>query len=484
MNARSDNAQQQGSEQRSEASLPAGGSEASVAEAGPSSGLGSSSVLAPPVEAAPSSPSRAVHSGRSSRRRWLRWGILGLLLVLSGPQVGAAWRYFQARRELAAWRPGQARQALQFCLKLWPWSRWSATHLLYAQAQRQLEDYDTARQHLHFAQRLRGGADEQTALQWALLEASAGNVLETEEYLQKQADRWPELRPLIWEALAVGYFRVSRLPDAMSVLNHWLKREPDQVRALELRGQTYIAGQGVSRGVEDYKRVLELAPERELTRWKLAEALIALSAYQEAAGHLEILRQKWHDDPTLLAHLARCYNMLGRQDEAEHLLQIALRQDPQHPLCLRTAAQIALSQPQGPDLPRAIAALREVVRQRPTDYLAQQLLFQALQHSGDTEAARQQLAVVESLRERQARLSELQTRRLPEQPLNPTLHYEMAVLLLQNGQEAAAENWLKSALSLDPHFRPAHATLARLYEQRGEEGRAAFHRAFLQSPAP
>jgi Tfp pilus assembly protein PilF len=91
---------------------------------------------------------------------------------------------------------------------------------------------------------------------------------------------------------------------------------------------------------------------------------------------------------------------------------------------------------------------------------------------------------VESLRERQARLSELQTRRLPEQPLNPTLHYEMAVLLLQNGQEAAAENWLKSALSLDPQFRPAHAALARLYEQRGDEGRAAFHRAFLQSPAP
>lgn len=478
MSERPDHADQRDKGQRSENAGQAEGTGASLP------GTDNPLALAPAAGREPASPSRSGRLAQAGKRRWWRWGILALLLVVIGPQAWAAWHYHQARQELAAWRPGQARQALQVCLHLWPWSRLSATHLLYAQALRQLEDYESARKHLHLAQQLRGGADEQTALQWALLEASAGNVLETEEYLQKQADRWPELRPLILEALAVGYFRVSRLPDAMSVLNHWLKREPDQVRALELRGQTYIAGQGVSRGVEDYKRVLELAPDRELTRWKLAESLIALSAYQEAANHLEILRQKWHDDPTLLAHLARCYNMLGRQEHAEQLLQIALDQDPQHPLGLRTLAQIALSQQQGPDLPRAISALQEVVRQRPTDYLAHQLLFQALQQSGETEAARQQLAVVESLRERQAHLSELQTRRLPEQPLNPALHYEMAVLLLQNGQEVSAENWLKSALSLDPHFRPAHATLAQLYEQRGEEGRAAFHRAFLQPSTP
>ncbi|MDW8244555.1 MAG: tetratricopeptide repeat protein [Thermogemmata sp.] len=402
-----------------------------------------------------------------------------LMAGLLVPQGWAAWQWQRAQQELAAWRPWNAREALQVCLRLWPWSRLSSVHLLYAQAARQQDDCETARQHLHRAQALRGGADDLTALHWALLEASAGNVFETEDYLQKQADRWPEWRPLIWEALAVGYLRLSRLPDAMSVLEHWLKREPDQVRALELRGQTYIAGQGVSRGVEDLKRVLELAPDREHTRWKLAEALIALSSYEAAAGHLEILRQRWPDDPTLLAHLARCYNMLGRTAEARQLLEEALHRQPNHPLCLRTKAQLALSQAEGPDAATAVAALREVVRQRHTDYLAQQLLFQALQLTGDTEAAKQQLAVVEALRERQARLSELQTRRLPQQPLNPALHYEMAVLLLQNGQEDAAENWLKTAISLDPHYREAHATLAQLYERRGDLIRADLHRQLL-----
>jgi predicted Zn-dependent protease len=339
-------------------------------------------------------------------------------------------------------------------------------HLLLAQAARQQEDYDTARQHLHIAQRYRGGADETTALQWALLEASAGNVLETEEFLQKQADRQPELRPLIWEALAVGYLRLSRLPDAMSVLNHWLKREPDHVRALELRGQTYIAGQGVSRGIEDLKRVVELAPDRDHARWKLAEALIALSSYEAAATHLEMLRPRWPEDATLLAHLARCYHLLGRTPDARQLLDTALQQHPDHPLCLRTLAQIDLTDPQGPNPARAAELLQQVVKHKPTDYLAQQLLFQALQQSGQVEAARQQLAVVEAVRQRQNQLTDLQTRRLPQQPLNPVLHFEMAQLLLQNGQEMAAENWLKTALSLDPSFREAREALAQIYQRR------------------
>lgn len=414
------------------------------------------------------------------RRHLLLLAVATLLTAVLGAQGWAAWQWRQAQRELEAWRPWKSREHLQNCMRLWPWSRLSLTHLLLAQAARQQEDYETARQHLFTAQRLRGGADEITALHWALLEASAGNVLETEEYLQKQADRQPPLRPLIWEALAVGYLRLSRLPDAMSVLDHWLKREPDQVRALELRGQTYIAGQGVSRGVEDFQRVLQLAPERDHTRWKLAEALIALSRYETAAEHLEILRTKWPDDPTLLAHLARCYHLLGRYDEARQLLESALRQEPNHPLCLRTQAQMALNQPQGPDPALAVELLRRVVQQRPTDYLAQQLLFQALQQLGQTEAARQQLAIVETLRERQNRLSELQTRRLPQQPLNPLLHFEMAQLLYHNGQEDAAENWLRTALSLDPSLRDAHAMLAQLYERRGDQARAAVHRRFAQ----
>jgi Tfp pilus assembly protein PilF len=57
------------------------------------------------------------------------------------------------------------------------------------------------------------------------------------------------------------------------------------------------------------------------------------------------------------------------------------------------------------------------------------------------------------------------------------------MLLLQNGQEGAAENWLKSALSLDPQFLKAHAALVQLYERRGDASRAAFHRAFLQAPS-
>ncbi len=415
---------------------------------------------------------------RKSRwRRWLwvAWGLAVLVgAVIAGPHGWAWYHWRQAQRELAAWRPQSARAALEQCLRVWHGI--PQVHLLAAQAAWQMQDFDAARAQLHHAQRRRGQADDDTAFAWALLEAAAGNVLETEDYLQQQASRRPADAPLIWEALALGYLRTYRTLDAMTVCNHWLEQYPDHVRALELRGRTFITGQGVSRGAQDYRRALELDPNRDDTRWRLVEALITLSAYAEAAEHLEVLRRKWPDDAVIAASLARCYNMLGRHGDARQLLAATLDRHPDHPLCLRTHAQLLLTDPAGPDPAAAEAALRQAVARRPDDYFAQQLLFQALQQQGKTEQAQEQIRLVEALRERQHRLGELQSRKLAEQPLNPDLHYEMAQLLLQAGLEHYAENWLKTALSLDPQHRPSHQVLADLYARRGLTERAAYHR--------
>ena len=47
-------------------------------------------------------------------------------------------------------------------------------------------------------------------LEWALLKAVQGNLLEVEEFLVERARKDPAVAPLVWEALAEGDVRMYR----------------------------------------------------------------------------------------------------------------------------------------------------------------------------------------------------------------------------------------------------------------------------------
>lgn len=326
---------------------------------------------------------------------------------------------------------------------------------------------------LRLAQRGVGGATDETAFEWALIRAAAGDMGEFEEYLQRRADSSRSDAPVVWEALAMGYLRVYRTLDAMTCLNHWLKRDPDNVRALDLRGQTYVAGKGVVRGSEDYRRVLDLDFTREATRWRLVDCLIGLGGYDEAATNLEYLAQGHTDSGAVASRLARCYNMLGRTSEARTLLDAALAKNPNDGPALRALGQVELVA-RRPDVAEPV--LRRAAALLPNDYQAQQLLFQALQQQGKTDEAKGQIKVTEEVRERAERVGELTSRKLAESPLDPALNYEMGKLLVESGAFDVGEQWLLTAIRLDPQHTLAHAALAEIYEMRGDSVRAGFHR--------
>ena len=208
------------------------------------------------------------------------------------------------------------------------WGGWPSIRLQASRAAWQDGDPEAAITELRLAQRGMGGATDETAFEWALIRSAAGDMGEFEEYLQKRADSFRTDAPVVWEALALGYLRVYRTLDAMTCLNFWLKRDPDNVRALDLRGQTYVAGKGVVRGSEDYRRVLEIDPTREATRWRLVDCLIGLGGYDEAAASLEYLANGRADSGAVASRLARCYNMLGRTADARALLDAALAKNP------------------------------------------------------------------------------------------------------------------------------------------------------------
>jgi predicted Zn-dependent protease len=391
---------------------------------------------------------------------------------LLAPQ-GWAWsRLRSARTALAKHDPAAARTALSECARVW--GDRATVRLLACRAAWQDGDPEAALSELRAAQTVLNEATEATAFEWALVQASAGNVVEVEGYLQKQSERSPEAAgPLVWEALALGYLRVYRTLDAMAVLNHWLTREPDNIRALELRGQTFVTGKGVVRGTDDFRRVLELDPTRRKTRRRLAEALVSLGGYEEAVRHWEVFAREETDDPRVPAMLARCYNFVGRGDEARRLLDDALVRHPNDGPCLRTRGQFALIDDQKAE---AEGWLRRAAAVMPDDYQAQWLLFEVLRQQGKLEEAKEQSRKADDVKDRVSRLGELQSRKLAEFPLDPALHYEMGTLLMRTGRGDTGEQWLLNALVLDPNHEPSHAALAAYYEGRGDREKAEYHR--------
>jgi cellulose synthase operon protein C len=408
---------------------------------------------------------------RFTRRRAALVAVALVLLAAAAPNVWAWAKLRAGRAALAAHHPEDARRALSSCAAVW--GARPSVRLLACRAAWQAGDPEAAVRELRAVQR-RTGATADTALEWALAAASAGELGETEQFLQEQMDARPELAPLVWEALALGYLRVYRTRDAMTGLNFWLARDPDNVRALDLRGQTYVVGKGVVRGCEDYRRVLERDPARADTRRRLADGLIALGGYEEAATHLEVLRREAPTDAGLAARLARCYALLGRGDEARALLTPVLAAHPDDGPALRTLGQVELVARRAD---AAEAPLRRAAALLPNDYHAQQLFFQSLQQQNKLDEARVQLKVAEAVRERSERMGELTSRRLAENPLDPALHAEMGKLLIESGSPDVAEQWLLTALRLDPAHRAAHAALAGLYAARGDAPRADRHRA-------
>ena len=406
------------------------------------------------------------------RRLALRLAAALLLVGVVAPHVWAWQQLRTAKAELDRFHPEAARQSLTRCEAVW--SEAPGVRLLASRAARQAGDFDEADRELRACQRLNGGTSDEIAFEWALLQAAAGNVREVEEFLKKRADHSPTAAPLVWEAMTEGYLRIYRTLDAMAMVNYWLDREPGNVRALELRGLTYITGKGVQRGSDDLKRVLELDPARTLTRRRLVRALLDLGSYTDALVHIEWLSKSIPDDPELTAQLARCLNMIqGRRADAVRVVEEALARHPDHGLLLRTRGQLALADQQPAEGERYFRRAADVLRD---DYQAQWLLYQSLQQQGKVDEAKVQLARAEAVKDRSERLGELRSRKLAEQPLDPALHLEMGTLLLRTGHPEAGEQWLLSALSLDPGYQAAHAALADFYAQKGDAARAADHR--------
>jgi tetratricopeptide (TPR) repeat protein len=407
--------------------------------------------------------------------RAMKWLLAALLLLALGAALatqGYAWYQRRAGREaLARYRTTEARAHLDACLRLWPGDE--TAHLLSARAARRAGDLEAARRHLEACEKTEGKQSPDVVLEWALLKAVEGNLLEVEEFLEERARKDPAVAPLVWEALAEGDIRMYRTLAAMNLLDAWLQADPDNPRAHFLRGNAVRQG-SAARAVPDYRRAVDLDPDNDEARWWLAVSLQEAGQFDEALRHLERLRDHGWPDRDLRPRLARSLDRLKRTDEARALLDAALGEDPHHALALRVRGQLEMS---ADNFAAAEKALREAVEVQPWDYHTRYALIQCLRQQGKDAEARQMEEDAEKVKERQERLGDLRGRIMSMRPHDPAVHCRMGLLMDALGYPDVGEKWLVSALNEDPDYRPGHAALADFYERHHREPeQAAEHR--------
>jgi predicted Zn-dependent protease len=404
-----------------------------------------------------------------SRYGWGAFVALVLVGALGGPYCWARYERAAAERALDRYHNDKARAHLANCLWLWPNDPQAL--LLAARAARRAGEFAEAEEHLRACERLLP-QERSVLLEWSLWRAATGSFqTEVEEFLMQQAGREPALAPLIWEALIQGYLRVYRAKDAYDLAERWLKREPDNIQALYLRAEVFQKIRQLPKAVPDYRRVVELDPERDDARKWLARGLIIAGHYGEATTHLDRLRRHSPDDAELVVLQARAFKGLSQLPQARALLDELLAKQPAHAGALRARGELELAEHPA----EAETWLRKAAQLMPLDYQTQFLLMQSLNQQGRMADAKALHATVEDLKDRDARLGELINGKLATHPRDPAVHVEMGKLLLSLGHSAPGLAWLQSALQIDPAFRPAHAALAEYYRDTDQQ-RAAFHR--------
>src|SRR5205085_8450316 len=139
--------------------------------------------------------------------------------------------------------------------------------------------------HLARCQEVRGGLAEEVVLEQTLLRAQRGGMDSVTPYLRSLVEADHPATPLILEAMVRGYMRAYRYGDAAVLLALWQDRRPGDLQADLFQGYVREQIGPEQEAVDNYRRVLELDPDHDEARLRLANLLIDRSLPAEALEH-------------------------------------------------------------------------------------------------------------------------------------------------------------------------------------------------------
>ncbi len=381
-----------------------------------------------------------------------------LALLVCGVAFGCrhlwgAYHLRAARDCLERYYTEEAKLHLMICLRVRP--KDPEVLLLAARTARRTGLVDLADESLTEYEKLRG-VDDALVLERMLLRAERGEFESVRKFLWARVEQQQPDAPLVLEALAHAALRFLRLDEMDRYLDRWQALQPDNTQALLFRGAACELRQQRREAASFYRKAVEIDPQHDEARLRLANTLVDLGRGGEARPHLEYLRARQPDNPQIGVRLAQCKEILGQQAEAARELDAVLAAHPDFPSALAERGRLALA---GGQLEEAEAFLRRAVSFEPGTYSTRYHLYTCLTRRGKNVEAKEEAEQLKTIEADLATLAAITTSRMQRAPHDPSLHYQVAQIALRAGQVEDAVRWLHSALRADPTYAPAHQLL-------------------------
>jgi predicted Zn-dependent protease len=400
-----------------------------------------------------------------------------LALVAAGTiGAGSAWIWFAAhlraaRTELDRGHNAAAARHLDKCRHLYPDDR--DVLVLLARVARRSGSWDEADFLLDRCSQLHGDGDE-LVLERLLLRTTRGEIEETGPAVLARIRAGGSAADLAREALITGLLYRFDWAAAARNLDEWLTEAPESTTAILLRGK--LDEQRLANGpaVERYRRVVELDPEHDEARLRLASLLLANRLGEEALEHLEVLRRRLPEHPETAVLWARALALQGRTAESRAALAECLVRHPDYPPALAESGAQALAAGDEPEAERLLALAAAL---DPGNVVTRSQYAFVLARNGKRAEAAHEEAQVATLKADLERITVLLTGPLQERPNDPQVPFEIARIALRSGQIREALRWFTAALRVDPAHAPTHLALAALYRELGNPVLSARHRA-------
>jgi tetratricopeptide (TPR) repeat protein len=254
--------------------------------------------------------------------------------------------------------------------------------------------------------------------------------------------------------LASAYYDLGAVAQASAELEQISNEAPDDPRPDRLLGLMAKDSEQFQKAVDHYRKSLKRAPRQkdaEALLVELAESLIKLDRFAEATEVLESCPRS----PTTLTLQSTCQASLGQFEEADRLLNDALKLDPRN-----VAAKLALGkrlldrgQPE-----EASQVLAEAVHLEPYNRQLHFQLSQALREIGKTAEADEELNRMLEIQRWETEFSELHDRAAND-PNDAAIRFRIGQLADLLGKSELAKVWFRAALALDPYHAEAQAAL-------------------------
>ena len=254
--------------------------------------------------------------------------------------------------------------------------------------------------------------------------------------------------------LAVCYVETKQFPAAIEILKATAGRGHKTAELDNLLAEAYEGNQQTQEAINTLREATHLAPQEENNYIDLAALCTTYEAY--ALG-LEVIEVGLHYHPQsdrLIFQRGVIYAMRNQFDLAEQDFQLAAKLAPEKNL---SYVALGVSYMQVGNLPKAIASLRQRIKQKPDDPTLRYLLGEALVRSGAT-AGDSAFAEAKASLEKSVKLN----------PRFAPAQVNLGKIYLKENRLDEALAHLEQARALDPKDKSAYSQLAIVYRRKGK----------------